>query len=90
MATHGILVIPALVRLLAFTRWGENLQTNIVRLGIVGYTMVTIDVIVESVAHTSPLDAPPLAMAVSGVGVAALVGAAGLGVYRVLRGPTLR
>jgi hypothetical protein len=59
-------------------------------LGIVGYTKVTIDVIVESVAHTSPPDAPPLAMAVSGAGPAAPAVVGGLGVYHVLRRPTLR
>jgi hypothetical protein len=87
---HAILVIPALAWLLTFTRWGENQQTNIVRLGIVGYTTVAVAIIVESVTHTSPLAAPPLAMAVSGLGLAVLALAGGLGVYGVLRRPTPR
>jgi len=59
-------------------------------LDIVGYTEVTIDAIVESVTHTSPLTAPPLAMAVSGVGLAALAVARGLGVYGILGRPSPR
>ena len=87
---HAILVIPALAWLLTFTRWGENQQTNIVRLGIVGYTTLSLVILLESVTHTSPLSAPPLAMAVSGLGLATLVVAGGLGVYGVLRRPTPR
>lgn len=87
---HAILVIPALAWLLTFTRWGENQQVNIVRLGIVGYTVLALAVILESVTHTSPLAAPPLAMAVSALGVAALAVAGALGVYGVLRSPTPR
>jgi hypothetical protein len=87
---HAILVIPALAWLLSFTRWGENQQTNIVRLGIVGYTTLSIVIIIESVTHTSPLAAPPLAMAFSGLGLATLTLAGGLGVYGVLRRPTPR
>jgi hypothetical protein len=87
---HAILVIPALAWLLTFTRWGENHQTNIVRLGIVGYTVLSAVVIVESVTHTSPLAAPPLAMAASGLGLAVLAVAGGLGVFGVLRRPTPR
>jgi hypothetical protein len=87
---HAILVIPGLAWLLTFTRWGENQQTNIVRLGIVGYAILSVAVIVESFTHTSPLAAPPLAMAVSGLGLAALVAAGGLGLYGVLRRPSPR
>ncbi|HYQ70022.1 hypothetical protein [Actinophytocola sp.] len=87
---HAVLVIPALAWLLSFTRWGENQQTKIVRLGIVGYAVLATVIIVESVTHTSPLTAPPLAIAVSGLGLAALVVAAGLGVYGILRRPTPR
>jgi hypothetical protein len=87
---HAILVIPALAWLLTFTRWGENQQTNIVRLGIVGYTTLAVVIIAESVTHTSPLAAPPLAMAVSGLGLAVLAVAGGLGVYGILSRPTPR
>jgi hypothetical protein len=87
---HAILVIPALAWLLTFTQWGENEQLKIVRLGIVGYALLSIVVIVESVTHTSPLGAPPLAMAVSGLGLAALAVAGGLGVFGVLRRPSPR
>ena len=87
---HAILVIPGLAWLLTFTRWGENQQTNIVRLGIVGYAILSVVVIVESFTHTSPLTAPPLAMAVSGLGLAALAAAGGLGLYGVLRRPSAR
>jgi hypothetical protein len=87
---HAILVIPALAWLLSFTRWSENQQINIVRLSIVGYTMVSLVIIIDSVTHTPPFTAPPLAMAVSGLGLAALAVAGGLGVYGVLRRPSLR
>jgi hypothetical protein len=87
---HAILVIPGLAWLLTFTRWGENQQTNIVRLGIVGYAILSVVVIVESFTHTSPLAAPPLAMAASGLGLAALAAAGGLGLYGVLRRPSAR
>lgn len=87
---HAILVIPGLAWLLSFTRWGENQQTNIVRLSIVGYTLLTLVIIIESVTHTPPFTAPPLAMAVSGLGLAALAAAGGLGVYGVVARPTPR
>jgi hypothetical protein len=87
---HAILVIPALAWLLSFTRWGENNQTNIVRMGIVGYALLSVVVIIESVTHTSPLAAPPLAMAISGLGLAVLVAAGALGVFGVLRRPARR
>lgn len=86
---HAILVIPALAWLLSFTRWGENQQTNIVRLGIVGYTILSVVIIIESAAHLSPLTAPPLAMAVSGLGLVTLVTAGGLAVYGAFMRPTL-
>lgn len=84
---HAILVIPALAWLLSFTRWGENQQLNIVRLGAAGYALLSIVVIVESATHTSPLAAPPLAMAVSGLGLAVLVAAGALGLFGVLARP---
>jgi len=87
---HAILLIPGLAWLLTFTRWGETQQINIVRLGIVGYTLLSLVIILESVTHTPPLAAPPLAMAVSALGLAALAAAGGLGVYGVLRVPTPR
>ena len=87
---HAILVIPALAWLLSFTRWSENRQTNIVRVGIVGYTVLALVIIIESVTHTSPFAAPPLAMAVSGLGAAMLAAAAALGVFGVLRRPIPR
>ena len=86
---HAILVIPALAWLLSFTRWGENQQANIVRLGIVGYTILSVVIIIESAAHLSPLTAPPLAMAVSGLGLVTLVTAGGLAVYGAFMRPTL-
>jgi hypothetical protein len=82
---HAILVIPGLAWLLTFTQWGENRQTNIVRLSIVGYMLLALVIIIESATHTPPFSAPPLAMAVSGLGLAALTAAAGLGLYGVLR-----
>lgn len=84
---HAILVIPGLAWLLSFTRWGENQQLNIVRLGVAGYALLSIVIIVESVTHTSPLSAPPLAMAVSGLGLAVLLTAGALGLFGVLTGP---
>lgn len=87
---HAILVIPGLAWLLTFTRWGENQQINVVRLAIVGYTLLSAVVIVESVTRTSPLAAPPLAMAGSGLGLAVLVAAGALGVFGVLKRPSTR
>jgi hypothetical protein len=87
---HAILVIPGLAWLLTFTRWGETLQINVVRLGIVGYTLLSVVVILESVTHTSPLAAPPLAMAGSGLGLAVLAAAGALGVFGVLWRPSTR
>jgi hypothetical protein len=87
---HAILVIPGLAWLLTFTRWGENQQINVVRLGIVGYTLLSVVVILESVTHTSPLAAPPLAMAGSGLGLAVLSAAGAVGVFGVLWRPSTR
>jgi hypothetical protein len=84
---HAILVIPALAWLLSLTHWGENQQLNIVRLGAAGYALLSIVVMVESATHTSPLSAPPLAMAVSGLGLAVLLTAGALGLFGVLTGP---
>lgn len=83
---HAILVIPALAWLLKFTRWGENQQLNIVRLGIAGYSLLSLVVILESVTRTSPLTAPPLAMATSGLGLAVLATAGALGIIGVRKG----
>ncbi len=55
---HAILVIPALAWLLSFTRWSGNQQLRIVQVGSVGYTILSIVVIIESVTHTQPLAAP--------------------------------
>ncbi|MFI7673901.1 hypothetical protein [Actinophytocola sp. NPDC049390] len=87
---HAILVIPALAWLLTFTRWSENHQLNIVRLGVAGYSLLSIVVIVESATHTSPLAAPPLAMALSGLGLAALATAGALGLSGALARPRVR
>ncbi len=87
---HAILVVPALAWLLTFTRWSENHQLNIVRLGVAGYSLLSVVVIVESATHTSPLAAPPLAMAVSGLGLAVLAAAGALGVYGALARPRTR
>lgn len=84
---HAILVIPALAWLLSFTHWGENQQLNIVRLAAAGYALLSIVVIVESATHTSPLSAPPLAMAVSGLGLAVLLTAGALGLSGLLTRP---
>lgn len=84
---HAILVIPALAWLLTFTRWSENQQLNIVRLGSAGYALLSIVVIIESATHTSPLAAPPLAMAFSAAGLAVLVLAGALGLFGVLARP---
>jgi hypothetical protein len=84
---HAILVIPALAWLLSFTHWGENQQLNIVRLGAAGYALLSIVIIVESATHTPPLSAPPLAMAVSGLGLVVLLAAGTLGLFGVLTGP---
>lgn len=87
---HAILVIPALAWLLTFTRWSDNRQLNVVRLGIAGYSLLSIVIIIESVSHTSPLAAPPLAMAVSGLGLTVLAAAGALGVVGVLTRPRTR
>jgi hypothetical protein len=87
---HAILVVPGLAWLLTFTRWGENQQANVVRLGIVGYTLLSVVIIVESVTHTAPLAAPPLAIAGSGLGLAVLAAAGALGVFGVLKGARTR
>jgi len=55
---HAILVIPALAWLLSFTRWSGNQQLRIVQVGSVGYTILSIVVIIESVTYTPPLAAP--------------------------------
>jgi hypothetical protein len=87
---HAILVIPALAWLLTFTRWSENRQVNVVRLAIGGYTLLSAVVIAESLTHTSPLSAPPLAMAASGLGLAVLAAAGIAGVAGVLNRPRTR
>jgi hypothetical protein len=87
---HAILVIPALAWLLSFTRWSENQQLKIIRLSVVGYSTLSLVVLVESVTHTPPLAAPPLAMATSALGVAVLAAAGALGLYGVARRPSRR
>jgi hypothetical protein len=87
---HAILVLPGLAWLLSFTRWGEYQQINVVRLAIVGYTLLSAVVIAESVTHTSPLAAPPLAMAGAGLGLAVLAAAGTLGVLGVIKRPITR
>jgi hypothetical protein len=87
---HAILVVPGLAWLLSFTRWGEYQQINVVRLAIVGYTLLSAVVIAESVTHTSPLAAPPLAMAGAGLGLAVLAAAGTLGVLGVIKRPITR
>jgi hypothetical protein len=84
---HAILVIPALAWLLKFTHWGDNRQLNVVRLGILGYSLLSIVIITESATHTSPFAAPPLAMAISGFGILVLATAGALGVVGVLTRP---
>jgi hypothetical protein len=84
---HTILVIPALAWLCSFTHWGENRQLNVVRLGTAGYGLLSIVVIVEAATHTAPLSAPPLAMVVSGLGLAVLLTAGALGLLGVLLRP---
>jgi hypothetical protein len=84
---HAILVIPALAWLLKFTHWGDNRQLNVVRLGILGYSLLSIMIIAESATRTSPFAAPPLAMAISGLGILVLATAGTLGVVGVLTRP---
>jgi hypothetical protein len=84
---HAILVIPALAWLVSFTHWGENQQLNVVRLGVAGYGLLSIVIIIESATRTSPLSAPPLAMAVSGLGLAVLLAAGALGLSGVITRP---
>ena len=85
---HAILVIPALAWLLSFTHWGENRQLNIVRLGAAGYGLLSIVIIIEAATHTPPLSAPPLAMAVSALGLVVLLAAGALGLFGVLSRPS--
>lgn len=70
---HAILVLPALAWLLSFTPWSEKRKLAVVRLGAAGYTVLSVVVLIEAVTRTPPLAAPPLAMAVSCLGLAALV-----------------
>jgi hypothetical protein len=84
---HAILVIPGLAWLVSFTHWGENQQLNVVRLAVAGYGLLSIVIIIESATHTSPLSAPPLAMAVSGLGLAVLLAAGALGLFGVITRP---
>jgi hypothetical protein len=90
VAMHAILVIPGLAWLLTFTRWGENQQTNIVRLGIVGYALLTTVIMIDSITRTPVFAASPLAMAFSWLGLALLALAAALGVHGITRTPSPR
>lgn len=85
---HAILIVPALAWLLTFTRWSENQQLQIIRLSIVGYSILSIVVIIESITHTSPLAAPPLAMAASALGVVTLAAAGIMGLAGVRSRPS--
>jgi hypothetical protein len=85
---HAILVIPGLAWLVSFTRWSDNQQLKLVQLSIVGYSLLSLVVIVESITHTSPLDAPLLAMAASGLGLATLLAAGLIGLMGVLNRPS--
>jgi hypothetical protein len=84
---HAILVIPGLAWLLTFTAWPERVRTRVVGLGAAGYLLVAGVVVAESIAHTSPLDAPLVPTLLSLAGLAALVAAGVIAAYGALRGP---
>jgi hypothetical protein len=86
---HAILVVPGLAWLASFTRWSDYQQVKIIWLGIAGYSLLSLVVLVESLAHTSPLTAPPLAMAASGLGLAALLAACSIVLMGVRHRPSV-
>jgi hypothetical protein len=82
---HAILVIPGLAWLLRFTRFTERQRLRIVRLGVGGYLLLGVVVLIESIARISPLAAPPLATLASLLGLAALVAAGVIALYGLVR-----
>lgn len=88
VAMHAILVIPGLAWLLTFARWSERRRLQIVRLGVAGYLLLTVAVIVESITHVSPLAAPLIGTLASTVGLGAVIVAGAIGLYGLLRRTT--
>ncbi len=60
------------------------------RWGIAEYTLPTVVVHAESVTHTPPLATPALAMAASGLAIAALAAAGSLGLFGAVNRPSTR
>ncbi len=89
MAARAVVRVATLLvaRPPSFTRWGENRQFDIARSGIAGYTLPSVVVHAESVTHTPPLATPALAMAASGLAIAALAAAGPLGLFRAVKSP---
>lgn len=87
---HAILVIPALAWLVSFTRWSDSKQLRVVQLGVVGYLLFSVVILIESVLRVPPLDAPAPAMAAAGIGLFALVTAGAIGLYGVFGQPGMR
>jgi hypothetical protein len=87
---HAILVIPALAWLVSFTQWRDSRQLRVVQLGVFGYLLLSVVVLIESVTRVSPLDAPAPAMAAAGIGLFALVTAGAMGLYGVFARPGTR
>jgi hypothetical protein len=85
VAMHAILVIPGLAWLLTFARWPERRRLLVVRLGVAGYLLLTAAVIVESVGHVSPLNAPLAGTVISAAGLTAVVTAGVIGLYGLFR-----
>lgn len=82
---HAILVIPALAWLLTFTRFAERERMRIVQLGVAGYLLLGLVVLIESIARVSPLAAPTVATVASVLGLAALVASGAIALYGLVR-----
>jgi hypothetical protein len=82
---HGVLVLPALARLLAGTRWPERRRVRVVWFAIAGYGLLAGVVVVESLASVDPLRGPIMGTLLALAGTLMLVGAGLITVRAVIR-----
>jgi hypothetical protein len=85
---HGVLVLPAVAWLLARAGWPEDRRVRVVWLAVAGYALLAGVVVAESIAGSSPLQAPAAAAALAAAGGLAIGPAALLSVAAHLPRPS--
>ncbi|MDQ3402060.1 MAG: hypothetical protein M3548_01515 [Actinomycetota bacterium] len=90
VATHAVLVLPAMAWLLGFTGWTKLLRSRVIQLAVAGYTLLGVVVGIESFTDTSPFAAPWYADVAALVGLAAATLAGGATLFGMARFPARR